>query len=467
LVNKYFLLNLKNKSPIISYIKSVIQMKKITLLFCWILSIKTLAQSIFPLKISENRRYFITQQGKPFLYHADTGWQLGTKLTTEEALEYMQFRKSQGFNALQVQIAMEPQQVNRYGQKAFHGDVDFARPNESYHNHVSKLISMADSLGLLVVLTQPWLGCCKEAFGNSPDKPIQKNGPVKNRQYGNYLGKKFAHHKNLFWIMGGDNDPKGDRESLVAMIEGLYETAPKFQLMTYHASPPHSTTDLFQYAPWVGFSFIYTYWREKPNEWVAAILQPHVYEAAIREWSKSDIFPFVLGESQYEGSGVVENDMGTAHIIRRQAYWTLLCGGAGHAYGSDIWYFPANWRNIMKYEGAYQMGYVIRFFEQIAWWELVPDIKHEVLIGGYGDWSKSNYVTASVSEDKTTLVAYIPEIQSVLVDFNRLNGEKFKCRWYNPRNGKYEKEWSVEKKTVQKLNPSNGSDWVLLVQAEK
>ena len=28
----------------------------------------------FPLKISENRRYFVDQANKPFFYHADTGW---------------------------------------------------------------------------------------------------------------------------------------------------------------------------------------------------------------------------------------------------------------------------------------------------------------------------------------------------------------------------------------------------------
>jgi hypothetical protein len=43
------------------------------------------AQSIFPLKISEHRRHFVTQPGKPFRYHADTGWQIFTELTTEEA----------------------------------------------------------------------------------------------------------------------------------------------------------------------------------------------------------------------------------------------------------------------------------------------------------------------------------------------------------------------------------------------
>jgi hypothetical protein len=421
-------------------------------------------QPHFPLRISENHRYFVDQDGKPFLYHADTGWQIFCQLTTDEAIEYMSFRKSQGFNTIQVQLVMFPEQVNRYGQKPFNGDNDFARPNDAWYDHVAKIIGKADSLGLLIVMSQPWLGCCEEGFGGRPDKPIQKNGPEKNRKYGQYLGKKFARFNNLFWIMGGDNDPKGDRESLFAFFKGLREAAPGHQLMTYHASPPHSSTDLFQYSDWLGFSFIYTYWREK--SWATPELMPHVYEAAIREWSKSDLMPFVLGESQYEGSGRIDNDMGEPQIIRRQAYWTILCGGAGEAYGSDLWNFPSDWREIMHYKGAYQLGYFIRFFEHVPWWTLTPDIKHEAVVAGYGDWSKPNFVTTAVSSDRKLLVSYIPQLQSVTVDFGYLEGDKFSGKFYDPRTGEIIKEFEVDKKSVERIASPPGEDLLLVIEKE-
>ena len=440
--------------------------KRIEILLAWLLPLVGVAESIFPLKISTDRRHFVTQQDKPFLYHADTGWQIYSQLSTEEASEYLAFRKAQGFNTIQTQLAMAPEQTNRYGQFPFHGEVDFARPNEVYHDHVAAIIAKAEAMQLLIVMSQPWLGCCEEAFGNRPDKPIQKNGPAKNRQYGQYLGRKFAAAKNLFWIMGGDNDPKGDRESLFAFFEGLRERAPAHQLMTYHASPPHSSTDLFQYAPWLGFSFVYTYWPEKPNDWVAGKPQPHVYEAALREGSKSDLMPFVLGESQYEGSGIKDNDMGTPQMVRRQAYWTLLCGGAGHAYGSDLWYFPANWRDIMQYPGAYQMGHFIRFFESIPWWTLRPDVRHEAVVNGYGDWSKNNYVTTAVSEDKRLLVAYLPELQSVTVNFGHLAGDSFTVSFLDPRTGQPIKTATVTGKKVQRLASPPAEDLVLMIQGQ-
>jgi hypothetical protein len=440
-------------------------MKKLKLvIFALLNTVLLFSQPHFPLKISDNRRYFVDQDGKPFLYHADTGWQIFDQLKTAEAVEYMSFRKSQGFNTIQVQLVMYPEQSDRYGQKPFHGDNDFSRPNEAYYDHVAEIIRKADSLNLLIVMSQPWLGCCEEGFGGRPDKPIQNNGPEKNRQYGRYLGKKFAAFNNLFWIMGGDNDPKGDRESLFAFFDGLNKSAPKHQLMTYHASPPHSSTDLFQYADWLGFSFIYTYWREK--SWVTPELMPHVYEAAIREWSKSDIMPFVLGESQYEGSGKIDNDMGDPHMIRRQAYWTILSGGAGEAYGSDLWNFPSDWREIMKYPGAYQLGYFIKFFESIPWWTLIPDINHRAVVAGYGDWSKPNYVTTAVSSDKKLMVSYIPQLQSVTVDFGYLEGNRFSVKFHDPRSGKIVKEMEVDTKTVQRIASPPGEDLLLVIEYE-
>jgi hypothetical protein len=117
--------------------------------------------------------------------------------------------------------------------------------------------------------------------------------------------------------------------------------------------------------------------------------------------------------------------MGEPQIIRRQAYWTILCGGAGEAYGSDLWNFPSDWREILHYKGADQLGYFIRFFEQIPWWTLTPDIKHQAVVAGYGDWSKPNFVTTAVSSDRKLMVSYIPQLQSVTVDFGYLDGNIF------------------------------------------
>lgn len=421
-------------------------------------------QFIFPIKASANGRYFVDQANKPFLYQADTGWQLFARLTLSEAREYLITRKQHGFSAIQVQISMNPDSTNRAGHKALI-DYDFSKPNEPYFTHVERVIQVADSLGLLLNIAPFWIGCCHEAYGiGGRHEVYAQSGPAKARQMGQYLGKRFGKVNNIVWTIGGDNDPRTIWAEIVALAEGLHATSPN-QLLTFHGSPPHSSTDLFQYAPWLGFSMIYTYWREKPNEWLDPQQMPHVYEAALREYNKTDRMPFILGESQYEGDGLrYANDIGIPQHVRRQAWWTMLCGGAGHAYGHDGWDFPKQWRSIINYPGgAQQMRHVRTFFDAILWWQLTPDQKHTILIGGYGEFMKANYVSSAVSDDKTVFVAYLPQPGPVTIDLSQLKGPNLTVRWYNPRTGQFSKSEKMANQGLKRLISPPQDDWVLLI----
>jgi len=419
----------------------------------------------FPLEISKNKKYFVDNNGDPFFYHADTGWQIFSKLTTKEAREYLMHRKEQGFNTIQTIVTMNPGLANRYGELPFDEDNDFTKPNKAYYEHVSKIISIADSLDLLITMAQPWVGCCGEGYGGGPEMPIRQNGPEKNKWYGSWLGKFFSEHDNLWWIIGGDSDPKGDRKEIMALAAGLHETAPGHQLLTYHASTMHSSTDLFQYAEWLDLSMVYTYWRQKPSHWVDPEIMTEVYEVCLREYNKSDTMPFILGESQYEGFH--GNDIGTPHHVRRQAWWTMLCGGAGHAYGSEAWNMPDNWKEILDYPGAWQLKHLIEFFEQIDWWTLIPDQRHKLVVKGYGEWTNPDYVTVALSEDKALGVAYMPERTTLVVDFKVMEGNKVKAQWYSPVDGKYTDGGQYSTDKMELLTPPDNGDWTLLLKTVK
>ncbi|MEJ7739661.1 MAG: DUF4038 domain-containing protein [Chitinophagaceae bacterium] len=414
---------------------------------------------VFPIKASENKRYFVDQEGLPFFYHAETGWQIFTKLTTEEALEYLQARRAQGFNAVQTQLATTPKDVNRYNQRPFHNDNDFSQPNEAYYDHIKGIVAKADSLGLLIVISAPWLDCCRGGFGMGAEKPYQKNGTLKSLEYGKYLGNTFKQFKNIMWIMGGDNDPGQDRQSIEQLAIGLKETAPH-QMITYHAAATHSSTDLFHYASWLDFSMVYTYWRHKSNIWLPSDQVPEVYEVCLKEYNKSDHMPFILGEAQYEGSS--GNNAGTPDQVRRQAYWTMLSGGSGHAYGSEIYGFPANWREKLKNPGARQMEYFIDIFNTLPWWQLIPDQKHQFVSKGFGEYGKLNYVTAAVTGDKRLAVIYMTSRQTITVDLAKLVGSTIETAWYNPRDGMLITAGTFSKKTMHTFIPPAVGDWVLL-----
>lgn len=95
----------------------------------------------FPLKVSDNRRYLVDQNSQPFLYHADTGWQLIWNLTKDEAEQYLENRKQKGFTAIQVQLLPHRvNQTNRYGHNPFTAPGDFTNPNPDYFQHVDWML---------------------------------------------------------------------------------------------------------------------------------------------------------------------------------------------------------------------------------------------------------------------------------------------------------------------------------------
>src|SRR5215471_9668504 len=54
------------------------------------------------LKVSENRRFLVTEKGEPFFWLGDTAWELFHRLNREEAERYLKTRARQGFTVIQA-----------------------------------------------------------------------------------------------------------------------------------------------------------------------------------------------------------------------------------------------------------------------------------------------------------------------------------------------------------------------------
>ena len=275
----------------------------------------------FPLKVSANRRHLVDQRGTPFLYQADTPWMIFLKLTEAEAKEYIARRKEQGFTALQVMLTGFLGMTNRAGELPFAGtppEQDFAKPNEKFFAHVDRVVAEARRQGMLLAIAPAWSGCCGEGWaGKEKDgspKPLNKNGAEKSRELGRWLGQRYGKFDNVMWILGGDIDPDNARAEIRALGLGLKDTAPQ-QLITYHASSSHSSTDIWPADErWLDVSMVYTYFRGFNKAWNKN--QPDVYEVSHAEFAKIPVRPFFLGESTYEGE---HGAWGSALQARKQA----------------------------------------------------------------------------------------------------------------------------------------------------
>ncbi|HKG06209.1 MAG TPA: DUF4038 domain-containing protein [Pedobacter sp.] len=417
----------------------------------------------FPLELSKDRRHLTDQNGKYFLYNGDTAWMLFLKLTKEEALECLIKRKAQGFNAEQIILtgfAMYNKEtpVNRYGQKPFLDENDFSTPNPAYFDHVEWVIKKADSIGMILAIAPLWAGCCGEGWAGQ-NKPMAINKPEGNFKFGEYLGKRFGKYKHLIWILGGDNDPAADEDNYRQLALGIKAHAPK-QLITYHASSSHSSTDVLKNESWLDFSMVYTYFRGFNKAWTKD--QPDVYEVSWKEYAKRPIKPFLLGESTYEG----EHDAwGSALQARKQAYWAVLGGGIGNAYGSPLWTCDVNWRKHMELPGALSLKHFSQLFNSFQWEKLVPDTNNIIALSGNGTFASNNYATTAMANNGSFSISYMPDPRTLSIDLNRYKSKRPAISWFDPSTGQTTKGKPITGKGVQEFSPPQGlHDWVMIIR---
>jgi len=88
------------------------------------------AQPLPQLRVSDNRRFLVTNDGRPFFYLADTAWELFHRLNREQAVKYLDTRAAQGFTVIQAVALAELDGItvpNAYGKLPL-VDGDPARP---------------------------------------------------------------------------------------------------------------------------------------------------------------------------------------------------------------------------------------------------------------------------------------------------------------------------------------------------
>ena len=172
------------------------------------------------LKVSDNRRFLVKADGKPFFYLGDTAWELFHRLTREDAERYLKDRAAKGFTVIQAVVLAEEDGLrvpNAYGHTPLF-DNDPPQPNEDYFRHVDWVVNKAAELGLYVGMLPTWGDKWNKKWGVGPEIFSPENAAA----YGEWLGRRYR-NKPIIWILGGDRPVETDRqrEILRAMARGL------------------------------------------------------------------------------------------------------------------------------------------------------------------------------------------------------------------------------------------------------
>lgn len=416
----------------------------------------------FPLHVSPDGRHLRTADERPFFYQADTPWWILYRLEMEEVAEYLDARRAQGFNALQIMLTGGKDLVNIHGEGPFLAGNDLGQPNERYFARADSILDLATERGFLLALVPLWSGCCRADYaGLDPDgnpQPLNANGRVKAEAYGRWLGERYGRRANVLWIIGGDNDPYNARTEIEAYANGLRATTTD-QLFTYHPASTHSSTDVWpRSTPWLDVSMVYTYFRGFEKAWNR--VQPDVYEVCRTEWKKNQL-PFFLGESTYERE---HEPLGSAQQIRKQAWWAALSGATGHAYGSPNWKLDPrdDWRKLLRMPGAESLGHLPALLTEFGWPDLAFDFNDELLAEGRGDYASNDFAVAALARAYRAAVVYLPSPRPVRLRAGMLRGTAHQFRWMNPRTG--ERTAAEALRYDRTYAPPGAGDWLLLVE---
>jgi len=438
------------------------------------------AEKALRLKVSENRRYLVREDGKPFFYLGDTAWELFHRLDRAEADRYLEDRARKGFTVIQAVALAEldgHSDPNPYGHLPL-VDLDPARPavqdgpGNDYWDHVDYIVDKANARGLVIGFLPTW--------GRYWHDPIKDGRPLFTAQnaetYGEWLGARYK-DKDLIWILGGDRRVENDEQKAVvqAMARGIRKGDGGAHLMTLHPPGGAGSSQWFHNDDWLDFNM-------RQNGHVPEFTTR--YDSTRADYDRTPIKPVIDGEPIYEDHPVSFNAKNLGHSIagdvRRPLYWNLFTGAFGHTYGHhSVWQMwkpgrnPINnplmpWSEAIDQPGAGQMQYGRRLMESRPFLTRIPDDTILVTdrvptsVPGAGRYR----FVATRDEAGTYAMVYAPIGRPFSVRMDAVTGKKVKAWWFNPRNGKATAIGEFPNTGTRQFAPPDAGeplDWVLVL----
>lgn len=398
---------------------------------------------VFPLKLSATRRHLVDQRNVPFLIMGDSPQSLLVNLSTSDMDTYMADRQAKGFNSILVMALCDTytggfpnghsyEDIPPFTVGSSPADYDLSTPNPAYFSKLDSLLRIAASHGLMVFLdpieTGGWL------------TTLQYNGATKAYNYGKFLGRRYKGAPNVVWESGNDfqswNSNPNDNNLVYQVMAGIAAADPThLQTIELNYLSSFSNQDTGMVGPVLTMDAAYTYYE--------------TYDEVLNAYNSSPKLPVFMTEANYE----YENDLGELQgptgvfVLREQEYWTMTSGASGQLYGNHYtWTLSGpngdpNWWDYLDSPGALEIQYLVKFFNGVPWWKLVPDQHHYIVTAGYGDYdggnvdlNVSNYVTTAWIPDGSLAVIYNPAGNALTVNLSAFSSP-VQAYWYDPSNG--------------------------------
>ncbi|MCM8711546.1 DUF4038 domain-containing protein [Clostridium sp. SYSU_GA19001] len=339
------------------------------------------------IQINAEGRGFVLD-GKPFFYLADTIWSAFTNVSMEEWEYYLNQRKFQGFNVLQIntlpQWDRSASDLNIYpfpteDNHTFH----FTSFNEEYFNRAKRMCQMAVDKGFRLELVLLWANYVPETWASAiiSDNimPYDFIKPLIKKIYETF--DEF----NPIYVVSGDTDFETERA--ISYYECALDTITKLSpntLKTLHIRGRYSTIP----DSLMNKIDFYMFQSGHNSEY-----QYMAFELAEKFYNDFPVKPIINSEPCYEQMGYSRKMYGRfrRRDIRKAAWSSILSGAcAGVTYGAHgIWNWnkinkaktgilgegfddPMFWEDAVKFPGAWDYGYIKYLFETYNIKSLIP-----------------------------------------------------------------------------------------------
>ncbi|HTE18763.1 MAG TPA: glycoside hydrolase family 140 protein [Armatimonadota bacterium] len=428
------------------------------------------------LKVSENRRFLVRENGKPFFYLADTAWELFHRLNREEAVRYLRNRAERKYTVIQAVALAELDGLNTPNA---HGDrpllnndpttpavtpgADPKDPEQyDYWDHVDYIIREAEELGLVIALLPTWGSHVNDGPLNASNAEV----------YGRFLGQRYA-KRSIIWVLGGDRIADGFEPVWRAMARGIAVGVSGSEdynklLMTFHPRGGGTSSTWFHNDAWLDFNMQQNGHGSNTDVW----------NRIGADYNRTPTKPVMDGEPLYEdhpiGFNAKANGYSNDYEVRKFAYWDVFAGAHGHTYGNhSVWQMHAPerqgingplsfWYDAINRPGAAQMQHVRALMESRPFLIRIPD--QSVLASDAG--SGTDRVQATRGSDGSYAFVYSASGKPFIVHMGKISGETAAAHWYDPRTGQASSIGSFPTDgTREFVPPSNGpgNDWVLVL----
>jgi hypothetical protein len=447
------------------------------------------AQTNFPLQTSENRRYLVDKDGKPFPILGRTSWCIITQ-PEEGYRQYVENTVGHGYNAIEVSILVHWPFVNhppfnghhdapfekRLDGASWNGSLvykdtlaeapDLTTPDERYWSYVDTFLNYCESKGVIVLMFPAYVGW--EGGDQGWMQELLANGPERVKQYGAWIAKRYINQKNIVWMLLGDQGkftPK-QVEAEAALIAGLKSV--QGQQSSHYSAESFSgqnSVDQKDFGHEMNLNGVYT-WDSVGIPTLANMAYSH-----------KPVIPAFLLEEPYdeEGPDGTKYNPHATQPVRRFQYWGWLGTTGGYMAGNGYIYpfIDPKWQEHLNTKATLDMGVLNKFIRSVEWWRLVPsgmDGMTKLIVEGYGKDSANNFIASAGTKAGDIMIAYVPPAHDgkFKVDMNVMKG-KVTAQWMDPSTG--EKKRAKNKNADGNFktpgrNKSGYNDWLLILTAK-